>query len=66
MSVLIPVDKLRPDPQNPRRAGVGDVSDLAASMAAVGVLQPLLVTPDDEVEGRYLVVFGHRRLAAVI
>ena len=63
MSVLIPIDKLRPDPANPRRSGVGDVTELAESMAAVGVLQPLLVTPDPEVPDGFLVVFGHRRLA---
>ena len=65
MSVLVPIDKLRPDPANPRRAGVGDVTQLAESIAAVGILQPLLVSPDPEAapgEG-YLVVFGHRRLA---
>lgn len=66
MSVLIPIDKLRPDPQNPRRAGVGDVSEMAESMASVGVLQPLLVSPDPEVADGYLVVFGHRRLAGAI
>jgi len=63
LSVLIPIDKLRPDPGNPRRAGVGDVTELAESMAAVGVLQPLLVTPDPETPDGFLVVFGHRRLA---
>jgi ParB family transcriptional regulator, chromosome partitioning protein len=63
VSVLIPIDKLRPDPANPRRAGVGDVTELAESMAAVGVLQPLRVTPDPEVPDGFLVVFGHRRLA---
>ena len=65
MSVLIPIDKLRPDPANPRRAGVGDVAELAESIAAVGLLQPLLVTQDPDAaagEG-FLVVFGHRRLA---
>ncbi|MFP5319485.1 MAG: ParB/RepB/Spo0J family partition protein [Acidimicrobiia bacterium] len=66
MSVLISIDKLRPDPQNPRRAGVGDVTELAESMTAVGVLQPLLVTPDPEVPDGFLVVFGHRRLAGAI
>jgi ParB family chromosome partitioning protein len=68
MSVLIPIAKLRPDPANPRRAGVGDITEMAASIAEMGVLQALLVTPDPEAaagEG-YLVVFGHRRLAGAI
>jgi len=41
------------------RMDVGDVSELAASIKAGGVLQPLLVR-----EGDYLVVAGARRLAA--
>jgi len=45
---------------------VGDVSELAESMTSVGVLQPLLVTPDPEADAGegFLVVFGHRRLEA--
>jgi ParB family chromosome partitioning protein len=58
---LLPIDKLRPAPDNPRR-DIGDVSELAASITTQGLLQPLLVTPLDG--GDYLVVAGHRRLAA--
>ena len=46
VSVPIPIEKLRPDPANPRRAGVGDVAQLAESIAELGVLQALLVTPE--------------------
>ena len=54
-----PVAELRPNPLNPR----GEVDDssleeLAESIRAQGVLQPLLVTPAG------VVVAGHRRLAA--
>ena len=54
-----PTASLKPNPLNPR----GDVDasgldDLAASIHAQGVLQPLLITPDG------VVVAGHRRLAA--
>jgi ParB family chromosome partitioning protein len=54
-----PIAELRPNPFNPR----GDVDDagleeLAESIRAQGVLQPLLVTPGG------VVVAGHRRLAA--
>jgi ParB/RepB/Spo0J family partition protein len=58
---LLPLDKLHPAPDNPR-AGLGDVAELAASIRAVGLAQPLLVTPDGA--GGYTVVAGHRRLAA--
>ena len=54
-----PIDSLSPNPLNPR----GDVDssgldELAASIGAQGVLQPLLITPEG------VVVAGHRRLAA--
>lgn len=58
---MIPVDEIVPNPANPR-LDVGDVSELAASIEAQGVRQNLLVTPTGD--GRYMLVIGHRRLAA--
>lgn len=49
-------------PQNIRK-DVGDVSDLADSLAAQGVQQPLKVAPNGKPD-RYIVIAGHRRLAA--
>lgn len=60
--VMLPVDALHPADDNPR-GEVGDVAQLAASIVAVGLLQPLLVTP--RAEGGWTVVAGHRRLAAL-
>lgn len=57
----IPIEKLRPDPNNVRRH-VGDVSELAKSIAGVGVVEPCLVTPIED--GWYRIVAGHRRHAA--
>lgn len=54
------VTDITPDPQNPRD-DVGDVTELANSMASAGLLQPIVVRRH---EGRHLVVAGHRRLAA--
>ncbi|QMU22527.1 ParB/RepB/Spo0J family partition protein [Gordonia rubripertincta] len=45
------------------RADVGDVSDLADSVRAKGVLQPLVVVPNGEPD-RYVIIAGHRRHAA--
>lgn len=53
---------LIPDPDNPRE-DVGDIVDLAASMAAAGLLQPIIARRDVN-SGRLVVVAGHRRLAA--
>jgi ParB/RepB/Spo0J family partition protein len=52
------LDQLRPNPDNPREV-LGDLDELAASIAAIGVLQRLLVTPTDD--GAFMVVDGHRR-----
>jgi ParB/RepB/Spo0J family partition protein len=60
--VMLPLDELAPHPDNVRRS-VGDVSELAKSIAGTGVLEPLLVLPAGD-DGRHLVVAGHRRLAA--
>lgn len=57
----LPLDALIPNPGNPRR-DLGDLTDLIASIEAVGILQPLTVAPFSP--GRYVVIDGHRRYAA--
>ena len=65
----IPVKKLWPHPDNPRK-DVGDVTELAESIKANGVLQNLTVVPligeiTKKRDGEsYRVIIGHRRLAA--
>lgn len=51
------------NPDNPRRS-VGDVTELALSIREQGLLQPIVVAPDDR-HGGYVVLAGHRRLAAL-
>lgn len=58
----IPVEELQPDPQNIRRS-LGDLTELVKSVASIGVVEPLLVTPLDD-DGGYRIVAGHRRHAA--
>lgn len=61
---MIPIEKLHPHPQNPRRQ-LGDVTELAASIRANGIMQNLTVVPKiTSLDGDYIVVIGHRRLAA--
>jgi ParB/RepB/Spo0J family partition protein len=60
---LIPLDDLDPADDN-LRGPVGDVTDLARSIAGIGVVEPLLVCPIDGQAGRYRIVAGHRRHAA--
>jgi ParB family transcriptional regulator, chromosome partitioning protein len=71
----LPTERLVPHERN-LRSGVGDISDLQASITAVGILQPLLVVPlpDDHpcratleptVDGYWFqIIIGHRRHAA--
>lgn len=62
VTVELAVELLDPDPDNVRDE-LGDVAGLAASIAELGVLEPLLVCPAGD---RYTIVFGHRRLRAAI
>lgn len=61
---IIRTDVLRPSDDNPRRTmAMDDLADLAESIKARGIVQPLLVRPSADA-GTYEVVAGHRRLAA--
>lgn len=44
---MIAVDKLHPHPQNPRKV-IGDVTELAESIKANGILQNLTVVPNND------------------
>ncbi len=57
----ISVDRLFPHPDNPRK-DLGDLTELADSIKANGILQNLTVVPRDE--DTYTVIIGHRRFAA--
>jgi ParB family chromosome partitioning protein len=59
---LIPLDKLFVSRLNVRKHGSKAVETLAASIAAQGQLQPLLVRPSDK---KFEVIFGQRRLLAM-
>ena len=61
-------DQLVIHPKNVR-VSVGIVTDLANSISAQGIMQPLVVAPDlshdpDRVDTRYVIIAGHRRHAA--
>lgn len=60
---MIPIEKLRHHPQNPRKR-IGDVTELAESIKAKGILQNLTVVQCPTVIGDYWVVIGNRRLEA--
>lgn len=60
---MIAVDKLHPHPQNPRKV-IGDVTELAESIKANGILQNLTVVPNNDNWDDFTVIIGHRRFAA--
>jgi len=57
---LIPIDKLDPNPDQPRTE-IGDLTELTASIRQKGVLEPLLVKP---MTGRWMIIAGERRWRA--
>ena len=60
--VTLDLDAIRPGPHNPRR-DLGELEGLAASIRAVGILEPLVVEWA-EASSPYMLLAGHRRLAA--
>lgn len=57
------VTRLKPHPLNVR-ADLGDLAELAASIKAQGVLQPIVVEPHPMRHGEFVILAGHRRFAA--
>lgn len=60
---MIDTDKLIPNPDNPRK-DVGDIEELAKSIRKNGIMQNLTVVPADDDMNEFMVLIGHRRLAA--
>jgi ParB family transcriptional regulator, chromosome partitioning protein len=62
--VLLELDQVTPDPRQPRQEIDGETLDeLAASIKAHGLMQPISVRPNPEGEG-YLIISGERRFQA--
>ena len=61
--VMLPVGKLYPHPDNPRKA-LGDLKELSESIKAKGVMQNLTVVPKVGSYGDFTIIIGHRRHAA--
>jgi len=61
----IPIELVRPNPEQPRRRfDEAELEELAASIRAKGVLQPILVRPSPDASGDYQIVAGERRWRA--
>lgn len=60
---VVPIETLTAHPGNIRE-DLGDLTELARSIIEHGILQPLVVTELNGHHDRYLLLAGHRRLAA--
>lgn len=62
---MIPIEKIVPNPDQPRRSFDKDaLKDLAASIAEKGVIQPLILRENPKGDGTYEIVAGERRWRA--
>jgi ParB family chromosome partitioning protein len=59
---VVPIDLLDPNPMQPRQV-MGDLSELMASVAEKGIIEPLLVRQRG---GRYQIIAGERRYHAAV
>lgn len=59
---MIPIDQIDPNPDQPRQV-MGDLSELMASIAEKGIIEPLIVRQRG---GRYQIVAGERRYQASV
>jgi ParB family chromosome partitioning protein len=59
---LVPIDRVDPNPEQPRHA-MGDMTELKASIAEKGIIEPLIVRPRGE---RYGIIAGERRYQAAV
>ena len=61
----LPLDKLRPNPDQPRRDfAEAELEELASSIRERGIIQPVVVRPDPLTPGAYQLVAGERRWRA--
>src|SRR5688572_29305627 len=59
---MIPIDLIDPNPDQPRQV-MGDLSELMASIAEKGIIEPLIVRQRG---GRYQIIAGERRYQAAV
>jgi ParB family chromosome partitioning protein len=59
---LVPIDRVDPNPEQPRQV-MGDLSELMASIAEKGVIEPLVVRQRGN---RYQIIAGERRYQAAV
>lgn len=62
---MIRISDIEPNPEQPRKAfDESELASLSASIAEYGLLQPILVTKNEILEGTYRIIAGERRWRA--
>jgi ParB family chromosome partitioning protein len=61
--LVVSLDRLKEDPHNERKT-FRNMEGLIASVKAVGLIEPITVTPD--ADGAYQIITGHRRYRAAL
>jgi len=65
--LMLLLDLVSRDPSQPRKYfDEAALKELAESIRAIGVVQPISVRPDPEAPGRYIINYGERRFLASI
>ncbi len=59
---MLPIEQLDPNPDQPRQV-MGDLSELMASIAEKGIIEPLIVRQQ---RGRFQIIAGERRYQAAV
>ncbi len=60
----VSIEEVEPNPNQPR-TNMGDIDELKASILTKGVLEPILVRPQDD-DGKYQIISGERRFRAAL
>lgn len=65
--LMVPLDAIASDPDQPRQhIDEEALQELADSIRAIGVVQPVSVRPDPALPGRYVINYGERRYRAAL
>lgn len=59
-AAMLPIESLVPHAANVRE-NLGDLTELADSIREQGIIQPIVVTEHPTVDGKFLILAGHRR-----
>ncbi len=62
--VEIPIEKVKPNPWNPNVMTTELFNALVENIKEIGMVEPIMIVPDEEEEGMYVVISGEHRWEA--